>query len=67
MSEAKLQVMEMLRQVPDTVADEFQVVDDLYKLLKLQKSQEAVRRGETMTTSEVREYFDERRRRTAVK
>ena len=66
MSTAKLQVMEILQQIPDTINDEFQVVDDLYKLLKLRKSQNSIKEQGTMTTDEVKDHFKARRRRMAA-
>ena len=66
MSTAKAQVMEILQQIPDTISDEFQVVDDLYKLLKLKKSQDSIEKQGTMTTDEVKGHFKARKNRMAV-
>ena len=64
MSVAKAQVMDILQKIPDTVNDEFQIVDDLYKLLKLKRSQNSIKEQGTMTGDEVKSHFKARKRRT---
>lgn len=61
MSEAKLKVMESLQEIPDSIEDELQIIDDLYKLVKLRRSQKSIIEQGTMTTAEVKDYFAKRR------
>ena len=62
MSTAKAMVLNELSEMPDEINDEFQIVENLYKILKLKKSQKSVQEQGTLSTSDVRKHFSEKRR-----
>lgn len=57
MSTAKQLIMENLSNIPDDIQDEFEVMDNLYKLLRYRKSKQSIETNGGHTTEEVREYF----------
>ena len=61
MSTAKAMVLNELSEMPDEINDEFQIVENLYKILKLKKSQKSVQEQGTLSTSDVRKHFSEKR------
>jgi hypothetical protein len=60
MSTAKEIIVNKLEYISDDVQDEFEVLDDLYKLLKLEKSRASVKSEGTFSTAEVRESILQR-------
>lgn len=63
MSEAKKKIMESLSLVPDSETDEFMVLEDLYKLMKLKKSRKSAETEGTLSTDDIRKYFAGKRQR----
>jgi len=61
MSEAKSVIIENLSLISDSETDEFVVLEDLYKLMKLRKSQISAETDGTLSTNEVKEYFYRKR------
>lgn len=47
MSTAKTLVLNELSEMPDEINNEFQILENLYKALKLKKSRESVREHDT--------------------
>jgi uncharacterized protein YoxC len=66
MSTAKEIIVNKLEYISDDVQDEFEVLDDLYKLLKLEKSRASVKSEGTFSTTEVREHFAEKHAKTGT-
>lgn len=66
MSIAKEAVMNKLYEMPDDLQDEMEVMEGLYKLLKLEKSKMSAETEGTLSTNEVREYLASRHRKEAV-
>lgn len=60
MSTAKQVIMNNLSVIPDDIHDEFEVLENLYKLLKLQRSIQSVQEDGSYTTDEVRQLFEEK-------
>jgi hypothetical protein len=56
-STAKETIMNNLNDMSDDVQDEFEVLEGLYKMVKLEKSRESVKHEGTLSTDEVREHF----------
>jgi hypothetical protein len=54
MSTAKALVMDKLNMIPDDIQDEVEVLEGLYKQLKLERSRQSVNVYGTLSTDEVR-------------
>ncbi len=61
MNAAKNIIIENLSFIPDEETDEFIILEDLYKLMKLRKSQKSAEVDGTLSTDEVRKYFNKKR------
>lgn len=57
MSKAKQLIIDNLSVIPDNIQDEFEVLEGLYKLIKLEKSRESAREEGTFSSDSVREHF----------
>ena len=57
MSIAKASVQDMLNTVPDDIQDEMDILECLYKMMKLEMSRRSAKAEGTMSTEEVRAYF----------
>ena len=57
MSIAKASVLDMMNNVPDDIQDEIEVLESLYKLIRLEKSRISAKENGTMSTDEVRAHF----------
>lgn len=57
MSTAKQLIIDNLSNISDDIQDEFEVIENLYKLLRLKKSQQSVAENGGHTTDEVRKMF----------
>lgn len=57
MSTAKVMILNMLNDIPDDIQDETEILESLYKLMKLEKSRQSVQEKGTLSTDEVRAYF----------
>ena len=57
MSIAKASVLDMMNNVPDDIQDEIEVLESLYKLIRLEKSRISAKENGTMSTDEVRTHF----------
>ena len=57
MSTAKQLIIDNLSNISDEIQDEFEVIENLYKLLRLKKSQQSVAENGGHTTGEVRKMF----------
>lgn len=62
MSTAKALVMDKLNMIPDDIQDEVEVIEGLYKQLKLERSRRSVNVYGTLSTDEVRKHVNERRK-----
>lgn len=62
MSTAKALVMDKLNMIPDDIQDEVEVLEGLYKQLKLERSRQSVNAYGTLSTDEVRKRVSERRK-----
>lgn len=60
MSTAKKLIIDNLSSIPDDIQDEFEVMENLYKLLRFQKSQQSIAEDGGYTTDEVRKIFQEK-------
>lgn len=60
MSTAKKLIIDNLSNIPDDIQDEFEVMENLYKLLRFRKSQRSVAENGGYTTDEVRKMFQEK-------
>lgn len=54
MSIAKQVIIENLSNIPDDIQDEFEVIENLYKLLRYRKSKESIEQNGGHTTDEVK-------------
>lgn len=54
MSTAKKLIIDNLSNIPDDIQDEFEVMENLYKLLRFKKSQQSIAENGGYTTDEVR-------------
>ena len=54
MSIAKQVIIENLSNIPDDIQDEFEVIENLYKLLRYRKSKESTNQNGGHTTDEVK-------------
>ena len=57
MSTAKQLIIDNLSNISDDIQDEFEVIENLYKLLRLKKSQQSVAENGGHTMDEVRKMF----------
>ena len=57
MSTAKQLIIDNLSNISDEIQDEFEVIENLYKLLRLKKSQQSVAENGGHTTDEVRKML----------
>lgn len=60
MSTAKQMVMNELLNVSDDLQDEFEVLESLYKLVKLEQSRKSALEEGTLTTEDVRTHFSKK-------
>ena len=60
MSIAKQVIIENLSNIPDDIQDEFEVMENLYKLLRYRKSKESIEQNGGHTTDEVRSIFQKK-------
>ena len=58
MSIAKSSILNMMNSIPD----EIEVVESLYKMVKLEKSRASAKENGTLSTDEVREHFARKRK-----
>ncbi|MCF2640829.1 MAG: hypothetical protein PUB46_10715 [Lachnospiraceae bacterium] len=58
MSTAKQIIMDELLNISDDIQDEFEVLEGLYKMIKLKQSRQSVNEEGTLTTDEVRAHFE---------
>ena len=66
MSTAKVMILNMLNDIPDDIQDETEILESLYKLMKLEKSRQSVQEKGTLSTDEVRAYFAQKHKKDAV-
>jgi 4-hydroxy-3-methylbut-2-enyl diphosphate reductase IspH len=66
MSTAKEAILNGLTDISDDIQDEFEVLEGLYKLIKLQHSRESVKNQGTLSTDEVREYFAKKQQKAGL-
>lgn len=57
MSTAKQMILNKLLNISDDIQDEFEILESLYKMVKLEQSRKSAREDGTLTTEEVRAYF----------
>ncbi len=61
MSNAKQLIIKNLSDISDDIQDEFEILENLYKLLRLEKSRRSVQEEGSYSTDEARQYFQENR------
>lgn len=67
MSIAKELVMNKVYEIPDDLQDELEVLEGVYKLLKLERSKRSAETECTLSTNDVRKYFLNRhKKKTAL-
>lgn len=66
MSIAKEAVMNKLYEIPDDLQNEIEVVEGLYKLIKLEQSKTSAEIEGTLSTDDVRAYFLNKHKKEAV-
>lgn len=66
MSIAKELVMNKVYEISDDLQDEMEVLEGVYKLLKLERSKRSAETEGTLSTNDVREYFSGRHRNGAI-
>lgn len=66
MSTAKQTIMNELLNISDDIQDEFEILESLYKMVKLEQSRKSVREDGTLTTEEVRAHFARKRENNEV-
>ena len=66
MSTAKQIVMNDLLNISDDVQDEFEVLEGLYKSIKLEKSRKSVINNGTLSSDKVRAYFSKKYKKNEV-
>jgi len=57
MSTAKQSIINRISVMPDGIQDEFEILENLYKILRLEKSRQSVEEEGSYSTEEVRKYF----------
>lgn len=62
MSIAKSSIINMMNSIPDDIQDEIEVVESLYKIIKLEKSRASAKEKGTLSTDEVRKHFAKKRK-----
>ena len=60
MSTAKQLIIDNLSDISDGIQDEFEVMENLYKLLRFKKSQQSITENGGHTTDEVRKMFQKK-------
>ena len=60
MSTAKQLIIDNLSDISDGIQDEFEVMENLYKLLRFKKSQQSITEYGGHTTDEVRKMFQKK-------
>lgn len=60
MSDAKQLIIENLSAISDDIQDEFEVIENLYKLLRYQKSKQAITNNGGHSTEDVRNMFQQK-------
>lgn len=66
MSTAKQMIMNELLNISDDIQDEFEVLESLYKMVKLEQSRKSAREEGTLTTEEVRAHFARKHQKDEV-
>jgi hypothetical protein len=66
MSTAKEAILNNLNGISDDIQDEFEVLEGLYKMIKLEQSRESVKREGTLSTDEIREHFAKKHQKAGV-
>lgn len=67
MSTAKKLIIDNLSNIPDDIQDEFEVMENLYKLLRFRKSQRSVAENGGYTTDEVRKMFQKKHEERTIR
>lgn len=57
MSTAKQIIMNELLNISDDIQDEFEVLESLYKIVKLEQSRKSAKEEGTLSTEEIRVHF----------
>ena len=66
MSTAKASIQNMLDTVPDDIQEEIDILECLYKMMKLEVSRKSVQTNGTLSTDDVRAHFAKKHERNAV-
>jgi ribonuclease I len=66
MSTAKEVILNGLTDISDDIQDEFEVLEGLYKIIKLQQSRASVNAKGTLSTDEVREHFAKKNQNAGI-
>lgn len=57
MSNAKQIIIKNLSAISDDIQDEFEILENLYKLVKLEKSRQSIKEEGSYSTEDARQYF----------
>lgn len=66
MSKAKELILNKLYEIPDDLQNEMEVIESLYKLIKLENSKVSAETYGTLSTNDAREYFANRHKNKAL-
>jgi hypothetical protein len=66
MSVAKEAIISSLAGISDDIQDEFEVLECLYKNLRLEESRKSAREEGTLSTDDVRKYFERKHKESGV-
>jgi hypothetical protein len=66
MSTAKEVILNGLTDISDDIQDEFEVLEGLYKIIKLQQSRESASAKGMLSTDEVREHFAKKNQNAGI-
>ena len=66
MSMTKSSIINMLDSVPDDISEGMEILECLYKLMKLEISRDSARTNGTLSTEDVRSHFAHKHERNAI-
>lgn len=66
MSTAKQIIMDELLNISDDIQDEFEVLESLYKIVKLEQSRKSAKEEGTLSTEEIRAHFARKHKTNGV-
>ena len=64
MSTAKAAILNELNMISDNMDDEFEILDSLYRRMRLKQSRDSIQEYGTLSTDEVRNFFEQKREKS---